>query len=164
MPITNPFDQGSASLGEAVSRIAGDRNYQTQFITAFGRGVNEQDMLRAIATYERTLVLFDLSFDHFIAGDAGAISDAAKRGWELFNTQARCNRCHALTEQQRDTTVFTDNDFHNIGIGISGTMWSPWRGRQSVIWRQGISGKYRRRGDHQRDVGPRTLSHYEKAE
>src|ERR1700692_2413764 len=58
MPITNPFEIGSASLGEAVSRIAGDRNYQTQFITAFGRGVNEQDMLRAIATYERTLVSF----------------------------------------------------------------------------------------------------------
>src|SRR6266566_5112049 len=44
--------------------------------------------------------------------------DAAKRGWELFNTRARCNKCHALTEQTRDATYFTDNDFHNIGIGI----------------------------------------------
>ena len=26
--------------------------------------------------------------------------------------------CHALTEKQRDVTVFTDNGFHNIGIGI----------------------------------------------
>ena len=26
--------------------------------------------------------------------------------------------CHALTDTQRDVTVFTDNDFHNIGIGI----------------------------------------------
>ena len=85
---------------------------------AFGRGVNEQDMLRAIATYERTLVSFDSPFDHFIAGDANAISDSAKRGWELFNTKARCNLCHALTDKQRDVTVFTDNDFHNIGIGI----------------------------------------------
>jgi cytochrome c peroxidase len=118
MPITNPFEMGSASLGEAVSRIASDRNYQTQFMNAFGRGVNEQDMLRAIATYERTLVSFDSPFDHFIAGDTGAISDSAKRGWALFHTKAHCNRCHALTEQQRDTTVFTDNDFHNIGIGI----------------------------------------------
>jgi cytochrome c peroxidase len=25
---------------------------------------------------------------------------------------------HALTEKERDVTVFTDNDFHNIGIGI----------------------------------------------
>jgi poly-gamma-glutamate capsule biosynthesis protein CapA/YwtB (metallophosphatase superfamily) len=46
------------------------------------------------------------------------IDESAKRGWELFNTQARRNKCHALTETQRDVTFFTDNDFHNIGIGI----------------------------------------------
>ena len=118
LPITNPFEMGSASIGDAVSKIASDTSYQTQFMQAFGRGVNEQDMLRAIATYERTLVSFDSPFDHFIAGDANAIGDSAKRGWELFNTKARCNRCHALTDNQRDVTVFTDNDFHNIGIGI----------------------------------------------
>src|SRR6201999_3791169 len=78
----------------------------------------QEDMLRAIAEYERTLASFDSPFDHFIAGEANAISDSAKRGWELFNTKARCNLCHALTDNQRDVTVFTDNDFHNIGIGI----------------------------------------------
>src|SRR5256885_8303635 len=52
LPITNPFEMGSASIGYAVSRIADDKDYQTQFMQAFGRGVNKQDMLRAIATYE----------------------------------------------------------------------------------------------------------------
>jgi cytochrome c peroxidase len=118
LPITNPFEMGSASIGDAVSRIAGDKDYQTQFMQAFGRVVNEQDMLSAIAAYERTLASFDSPFDHFIAGDANAISDSAKRGWELFNGKARCNLCHALTDNQRDTTLFMDNDFHNIGIGI----------------------------------------------
>lgn len=105
---------------------------------AFGRGVNEQDMLRAIATYERTLVSFESPFDHFIAGDKNAISDSAKRGWELFNTKARCNLCHALTDKQLDVTVFTDNDFHNIGIGFSAIASSPWRSRQNAIWRREI--------------------------
>jgi cytochrome c peroxidase len=118
LPITNPFEMGSASIGDAVSRIAGDKDYQTQFMQAFGRDVNEQDMLSAIAAYERTLASFDSPFDHFIAGDANAISDSAKRGWELFNGKARCHLCHALTDNQRDTTLFMDNDFHNIGIGI----------------------------------------------
>src|SRR6266478_6450362 len=118
LPITNPFEMGSARIGDAVSRIAGDKDYQTQFMQAFGRDVNEQDMLSAIAAYERTLASFDSPFDHFIAGDANAISDPAKRGWELFNGKARCNLCHALTDNQRDTTLFMDNDFHNIGIGI----------------------------------------------
>jgi cytochrome c peroxidase len=118
LPITNPFEMGAASLGEAIARIAGDADYQRQFAQAFSRGVSQQDILTAVATYERTLVSFDSPFDHFIAGEQNAISDAAKRGWESFNTKARCNLCHALTDNQRDVTVFTDNDFHNIGIGI----------------------------------------------
>jgi cytochrome c peroxidase len=118
LPITNPSEMGSASIGDAVSRIAEDKDYQTQFMQAFGRGVNEEDMLSAIAAYERTLASFDSPFDHFIAGDANAISDSAKRGWELFNAKARCNLCHALTDNHPDVTLFMDNDFHNIGIGI----------------------------------------------
>jgi cytochrome c peroxidase len=119
LPITNPFEMGSASIGDAVSRIAGDKDYQTQFMQAFGRDVNEQDMLSAIAAYERTLASFDSPFDHFIAGDANAISDSAKRGWGLFNGNARCHLCHALTDNQLDTTLFMDNDFHNIASASS---------------------------------------------
>jgi cytochrome c peroxidase len=118
LPITDPFEMGSASVGDAVSRIADIKDYQTEFLQAFGRAVNEQDMLSAIAAYERTLTSFDSPFDHFIAGEANAINDAAKRGWELFNTKARCNLCHALTDNHQDATLFMDNDFHNIGVGI----------------------------------------------
>ena len=118
LPITNPFEMGSDSIADAVSRIAGDKDYQARFMEAFGRPVNEQDILAAIAAYERTLASFDSPFDHFIAGDANAISDSAKRGWELFNARARCHLCHALTDNQPDPTLFMDNDFHNIGIGI----------------------------------------------
>ena len=118
LPITNPFEMGAASVRDAVTNIASDADYRRQFAQAFGRDVNEKDLLTAIATYERTLASFGSPFDRFIAGDQNAISDAAKRGWELFNTKARCNLCHALTDNQRDVTVFTDNDFHNIGIGI----------------------------------------------
>jgi cytochrome c peroxidase len=80
---------GSASIGDAASRIACDKDYQTQFMQAFGRDVNEQDMLSAIAAYERTLASFDSPFDHFIAGDVNAINHSAERGWKLFNTKAR---------------------------------------------------------------------------
>lgn len=118
LPITNPFEMGSASIGDALSRIAGDKDYQAQFMQAFGRDVNEQDMLSAIAAYERTLASFDSPFDHFIAGDVNAISDPARRGWDLFNAKARCHLCHALTDNQPDAALFLDSDFHNVGIGI----------------------------------------------
>ena len=118
LPITNPFEMGAAGVRDAIANIASDADYQRQFAQAFGRDVNERDLLTAIATYERTLASFGSPFDRFIAGDQNAMTDAAKRGWESFNTKARCNLCHALTDNQRDVTVFTDNDFHNIGIGI----------------------------------------------
>jgi cytochrome c peroxidase len=109
---------GHPNLDAAVAQIASVEEYQQAFQRVFGRPPNGSDLLRAIASYERTQLSFDSPFDHFIAGDNNAIDASAKRGWELFNTQARCNKCHALTEAQRDVTLFTDNDFHNIGIGI----------------------------------------------
>ena len=118
LPIVNPMEMGQPSLDAAADKIARINDYNRRFRYVFGRPANGPDLLRAIAAYERRLVSFDSPFDHFIAGDKNAIDESAKRGWELFNTRARCNRCHALTEQKRDTTYFTDNDFHNIGIGI----------------------------------------------
>ncbi len=117
-PIVNPIEMGQPSMHAAVSRIAAIEEYQQAFRRVFSRPPNARDLVRAIASYERTQVSFDSPFDHFIAGDSHAIDDSAKRGWELFNTKARCNKCHALSENKRDVTTFTDNDFHNIGIGI----------------------------------------------
>jgi cytochrome c peroxidase len=118
LPIVNAVEMGHPNLDAAVAQIASVEEYQQAFQRVFGRPPNGPDLLRAIASYERTQLSFDSPFDRFIAGDNNAIDASAKRGWELFNTQARCNKCHALMETQRDVTVFTDNDFHNIGIGI----------------------------------------------
>ncbi len=118
LPIVNTVEMGHPNLNAAVAQIATVEEYKQAFQRVFGRPPNGPDLLRAIASYERTQLSFDSPFDHFIAGDKNAIDDSAKRGWELFNTQASCNKCHALTDTQRDVTFFTDNDFHNIGIGI----------------------------------------------
>jgi len=117
-PIINSFEMGQPNLDAAVTKLGAIEEYKQAFQKVYGRPLNGPDLLRAIAAYERTLVSFDSPFDHFIAGDQNAIDESAKRGWELFNTKARCNKCHALTETQRDVTNFTDFDFHNIGIGI----------------------------------------------
>jgi cytochrome c peroxidase len=118
LPIVNRVEMGQPSLDAAVARIAAIEEYQSAFRRVFGRPPTGPDLVRAIASYERTQLSFDSPFDHFIAGDRKAIDSAAKRGWEIFNTRGRCNKCHALTEAKRDVTNFTDNDFHNIGIGI----------------------------------------------
>lgn len=118
LPIVNRVEMGQPSLDAAVAKIARIEEYTQAFSKVFGRSVNGPDLLRAVASYERTLVSFDSPFDHFIAGEKKAIDESAKRGWELFNAKARCNKCHALSDTNRDVTNFIDNDFHNIGIGI----------------------------------------------
>ena len=116
--IINPVETGQTNIEAAVAQIQKSKEYQDAFVTVFGRPLNAADLLRAIASYERTLLSFNSPFDRFIARDGNAIDDSAKRGWKLFNGQARCNKCHALTDNQPNLTSFTDNDFHNIGIGI----------------------------------------------
>jgi cytochrome c peroxidase len=118
LPIANPSEMGQPSLDAAVAHIAALPEYQQPFLSVFGRAPSGPDLVRALASYERTQFSFDSPFDRFIAGDKNSISESAERGWELFNTRARCNKCHALTEEKRDPTYFTDNDFHNIGVGI----------------------------------------------
>jgi len=118
LPIINPSEMGQPNLDAAVARIATLPEYDQAFLRVFGRTPNGNDLVRAIASYERTQFSFDSPFDHFMVGDENAISGSAKRGWELFNTKARCNKCHALTEEKRDPVFFMDKDFHNIGIGI----------------------------------------------
>src|SRR5580704_4362904 len=93
LPIVNPSEMGRASLAAAVAALAAIPEYKQSFQRVFGRPINRTDLVRAIASYERTQISFDSPFDHFIAGDKNAISDFAKRGWELFNTKARCNKC-----------------------------------------------------------------------
>jgi cytochrome c peroxidase len=119
LPIVNSMEMGQPSLDAAVARIAAIGEYRRAFKSVFGAPPNGPDLLRAIASYERTLLAFDSPFDHFIAGDKNAIGLSAKRGWDIFNTRARCNKCHALTENKPDGKYFTDNDYHNIGIGIA---------------------------------------------
>jgi len=118
LPIINPIEMGQPTLNGAVAGIADVEEYRQAFNRVFGRPINGPDLVHAIAAYERTLVSFNSPFDRFIAGDKNAIDAAAQRGWELFNTQGRCNKCHAMSEAKRDPTLFIDYDFHNIGIGI----------------------------------------------
>ena len=118
LPIANPVEMGDQTLDSAVAHITAVLEYRNAFRRVFGRRPNGLDLVRAIASYERSQVSFDSPFDHFIAGDRQAIDASAQRGWAVFNGQGGCNKCHALTDTTSRPTTFTDNDFHNIGVDI----------------------------------------------
>lgn len=80
-----------------------DRGRVTRAYVNFGK---------AVAAYQRLLVSDNSPFDRYAAGEHDAISDSAKRGLELFIGRAKCAECHS-------GPAFTDNGFHNIGLGSS---------------------------------------------
>lgn len=113
LPIVNPIEMGQPNGAAAVAAIAEDPAYRALFRKAYGRAPNYDDIGRAIASFERTLIFLDSPFDRFLAGDTHAISASAKRGWALFNGKARCASCHMLNPSN---PLGTDNRFHNIGV------------------------------------------------
>jgi cytochrome c peroxidase len=113
LPIVNPIEMGQPDGVAAANAIANDPEYQKMFMSAYGRSPNYEDIGRAIATFERTLVFLDAPFDDFVAGKPNAISPAAQQGWALFNGKARCVTCHAVNPSN---PLATDNRFHNIGV------------------------------------------------
>ncbi len=112
-PILNPIEMGQPDRETVVASLAALPEYQAAFRAAYGREVNYPDIERAIAAFERTLIFLDSPFDDFLDGDEDAISDAAKRGWDLFNGKARCVTCHPINHSNPLGTNFL---FHNIGV------------------------------------------------
>ena len=113
MPIVNPIEMGMPDGAAAVNAIGDDAEYQAAFRKAYGRPVNYEDIGRAIAAFERTLIFVDSPFRRFLAGDDRAISAEAKQGWILFNEKGRCVTCHPINTSN---PLGTDNRFHNIGV------------------------------------------------
>lgn len=113
LPITNPIEMGMKDEAAAVAVIAADKTYVEEFKKVYGRAPSMDDIARAIAAFERTLIFLDAPFDRFLRGDDSAISAEARAGWALFNGKARCNTCHQMNTSN---PLGTDQRFHNIGV------------------------------------------------
>ena len=113
MPIINPIEMGMPDGQAAENAIKDDAEYQAAFQKAYGRQVNYDDIGRAIAAFERTLIFMDSPFRRFLNGDENAISSEAKQGWILFNEKGRCVTCHPMNPSN---PLGTDNRFHNVGV------------------------------------------------
>lgn len=92
--------------------------------------VNDDTILRATATFLRTVVTRNTPFDQFLAGDDGALTASQRRGARLFFSPAEgggagCVTCHSgpmLNKQASDPDVagigeLVEENFINVGIG-----------------------------------------------
>ncbi|MBI3694193.1 MAG: cytochrome-c peroxidase [Acidobacteria bacterium] len=119
-PMQNPIEMAHTPQG-VEKRVAADPSYVPDFEKAFGPGrITFEKVTKAIASFERTVVSGNSPFDKFMyGGDKKALSAAAQRGLAIFRDpkKGNCNACHTIEEKY---ALFTDNKFHNLGVGADG--------------------------------------------
>lgn len=119
-PLLAGNEMGNPSVGYVVERIRGLDDYRGRFEDAFGRGPAMDTIGMALASYERTLVSGNSRFDRwYFRKQAGALSAREQEGFRLFTGKAGCSGCHTLG---RRNALFTDQGFHNTGIGYARSM------------------------------------------
>ena len=116
-PIANPVEM--ATTHEAViTKLRADPKYLALFKQAWGTDHITIDLVvKSIASFERTVLCGNSPFDRFYYGhDKKALSASAQRGLKLFMDpkKSNCAVCHTIGEKY---ALFTDNKFHNLGIG-----------------------------------------------
>jgi cytochrome c peroxidase len=94
-PLVNPVEMAMPSHADVIARLRAIPGYVSQFKAVFGgpEPLVIDNVARAIAAYERTLVTPDSPVDRFLKGDASALSAQARNGMMLFD-KLGCVRCH----------------------------------------------------------------------
>jgi cytochrome c peroxidase len=107
-PIENPLEMGD-SVPAALKRLQAHKDYPARFQTAFGDGVTATNLARALASFERVLLLGNSRVDRFRAGQTQALTEQERHGLWLYESRGRCWRCHSGSN-------FTDEQYHNTGV------------------------------------------------
>jgi cytochrome c peroxidase len=116
-PLTDPHEMGQ-SLAESVSKLRQTRTYPPLFKAAFGSDlITEDQILKALAQFERTLISADSPYDRYLAGTYQPTAQEL-RGMALFANApspqkglrgANCGHCHGGPKTFKEV-------FHNNGL------------------------------------------------
>ena len=98
-------------IDEIIARIKKIPEYNSLFNKAFegeGQPVNERNLGKAIAVYERTLIATNSRFDQYMRGDSNALSSGEKDGLNAF-LKTGCAKCHS-------GPMLSDYQLHVLGV------------------------------------------------
>ncbi len=108
MSDTSDVHEAHQQCEERVMNIPG---YKPLFEKAFGQSdITMDDIAKAVATFERTILSGNSAYDRYRAGDKTAMTEEQIMGWEVFK-KSGCANCHSGFN-------FTDDSFRNIGVGM----------------------------------------------
>ena len=110
LPIQSPAEMNQP-LDELEKELAQVPGYVTQFKAVFGKNPNRQNLARALAAFQRTLVTGPSPFDRFLAGEKDALSADSLAGYDLFRGEAGCIACH-------NGPLLSDGKFYRLGVSF----------------------------------------------
>lgn len=107
--LANPQNMNMQDEGVLVARLESVPEYRAAFREVFGGPATKKRVALAIDAYVGRLTTRNSPFDRYVAGDKSALTQAQKRGLELFVGKADCAMCHRGPN-------FEDDQFHALGI------------------------------------------------
>lgn len=110
-PIENPIEMNE-SLPNVLKKLAQVPYYQQKFQAVFGSAPSADGIAKAMASFERALMMAPTPFERYQAGEKEALSPDQIRGMQLFfSGRTRCASCH-------QGPALSQGLFANIGIGM----------------------------------------------
>lgn len=121
-PLTNPIEMGMPDHASVIARVKEIPGYVEEFKKAFPEenSLTIENLAKAIATYERTLITPNSPYDRFAKGETQAISARAERGMRTAESVG-CMQCHSGPAfngvrfpgqmHLKKFPTFTDNDY-----------------------------------------------------
>ncbi len=101
---------GNGERDMIEARLAFIPEYVKRFNDVFGdEWPKVNNVWRAMAAFERTLIHNDTPFDNYMRGDKSALSEQQVRGLKLFEGKANCIECH-------NGPLLSDQKYYNLGV------------------------------------------------
>jgi len=127
----HPVEMGITGNEDAVlERFRTDALYQTLFASAFPAQDDPftfNNLTLALASFTRTLISGNSSYDRYLRGERESLSEPAQRGMAMFfSEQLECHHCHTGFNMTLSTvsanSTFEEQPFFNTGLyNIGGT-------------------------------------------
>lgn len=109
-PILNPVEMGMHGETAVIEKLSKVPGYEDAFAKAFpkdAKALNYENLARAIAAFERTLITHD-RFDDFLKGEDAALNDRERKGLQTF-ISVGCVGCH-------NGSLFGGNSYQKLGV------------------------------------------------
>jgi cytochrome c peroxidase len=91
-PISNPIEM-ALPMEAAIETLKADEAYVKAFAKIYADGITPDNVVDAIAEFERALITPNARFDRYLRKEEGVLNEQELRGWELFQKRG-CISCH----------------------------------------------------------------------